>query len=397
MNFQNVNPLNARLNKLSGNLLPMTGDDLLFPTAWRIYSAVVWVVEVVQVSAIIPAVMYVSKEKILQDMTVGVVISVEAFFLFIRIHSRRNLVKRLIRQLNDILSVSDQTMESIVRSTVRPMQAPLKFYWIAGSLSVTVWCCMSFVPILKRNYFYYEDYRVPVAFSRQPFSMNVFLVGNLVVSVTSVYIFMRKVALDVYTINLILLMTAQYRYVAMRLATIFRKNISRNQREEFRKSYSDANTWLETEMRILCQHHNAIVHMTPLLKKLLSVNLSLIYLNNVFRFCFNGIMLMIAVSSAPLEALMIFTYMCGGLVQFYILCLCAHQLLDASIEVTDEAFHEKWYQFEPSLKHTFLSIIAANNLECKLAALEKFNLSLPSFMTVLNNSYSIALLFLRVR
>ncbi|EFN76126.1 hypothetical protein EAI_08704 [Harpegnathos saltator] len=294
MNFQNVNPLNARLNKLSGNLLPMTGDDLLFPTAWRIYSAVVWVVEVVQVSAIIPAVMYVSKEKILQDMTVGVVISVEAFFLFIRIHSRRNLVKRLIRQLNDILSVSDQTMESIVRSTVRPMQAPLKFYWIAGSLSVTVWCCMSFVPILKRNYFYYEDYRVPVAFSRQPFSMNVFLVGNLVVSVTSVYIFMRKVALDVYTINLILLMTAQYRYVAMRLATIFRKNISRNQREEFRKSYSDANTWLETEMRILCQHHNAIVHMTPLLKKLLSVNLSLIYLNNVFRFCFNGIMLMIA-------------------------------------------------------------------------------------------------------
>ncbi|XP_032668140.1 uncharacterized protein LOC116842689 [Odontomachus brunneus] len=382
MDFQNVNPLNAQLNKLSGNLLPMTGDDPLFPIAWRVYSTVVWLMEVVQVSAIIPALMYVSREKILQDATVGVVISVEAFFLFARMHAHRDLVSRLIRKLNDFLSERDDVMESIVRSTLKPVQTPLKFYWIAGSVSVFVWCCMSFVPVLGRRHFFYEDYRVPVAFSRQPFSLDVFLVGNLIVTVSSIYIFTRKVAMDVYMINLILLVTAQYRYVSTRLTALFRESSSQNQRVKSPKGYSDANSWAETEMKDLCRIHNTIIHITPILKKLLSVNFSLIYLNNVFRFCFNGIMLIIAISSAPVEALMIFMYMSGGLVQLYILCLCAHQLLEASMQVTDTAFHEKWYHFGSSLKRMFLMIIAANNLECKLAAFDKFNLSLPSFMTV---------------
>ncbi|XP_014473232.1 PREDICTED: uncharacterized protein LOC106743674, partial [Dinoponera quadriceps] len=294
MDFQNVNPFNAWLNKLSGNLLPMTGNDPPFPTAWRIYSVVLLLTEVVQVTAIIPAVMYVSKEKILQDATVGAVISAEAFFLFARMHTHRDLVSRLIRKLNHILRTQDHTMESIVKSTLRPVQAPLKFYWIAGSVSLIVWCCISFVPVLKRSVFFYEDYRVPVVFTKQPFSMRVFLFGNLVVSVTSVYIFMRKVALDVYTINLVLLMTAQYRYISTKLTMIFQIGSSQNQYHKPQKEYFDAYLWAETKMRVLCQHHNAIIQMTPILKKLLSINFSLIYLNNVFRFCFNGIMLVIA-------------------------------------------------------------------------------------------------------
>lgn len=50
--------------------------------------------------------------------------------------------------------------------------------------------------------------------------------------------------------------------------------------------------------------------------------------------------------------------------------------------MTDEAFHEKWYQFGPSVKRTFMLIILGNNLGCKLSMCDKFNLSLPSFMTV---------------
>lgn len=50
--------------------------------------------------------------------------------------------------------------------------------------------------------------------------------------------------------------------------------------------------------------------------------------------------------------------------------------------MTDRAFEEGWYQFGTSLKRTFILLIMANNLECKLTAVEKFNLSLPSFMTV---------------
>lgn len=92
--------------------------------------------------------------------------------------------------------------------------------------------------------------------------------------------------------------------------------------------------------------------------------------------------------------------------------------------MTDMAFHENWYRFGIPVKRTFILMILGNNLECKLAAFDKFNLSLPSFMTVrlhvyfvyylfinvknflkilliilqvLNQAYSIALLFLKVK
>lgn len=62
--------------------------------------------------------------------------------------------------------------------------------------------------------------------------------------------------------------------------------------------------------------------------------------------------------------------------------------------MTDMAFHENWYEFEVPVKRTFLLIILSNKLECKLAAFEKFNLSLPSFMTVRLHIYFVYYLFL---
>jgi hypothetical protein len=50
--------------------------------------------------------------------------------------------------------------------------------------------------------------------------------------------------------------------------------------------------------------------------------------------------------------------------------------------MTDEAFHENWYSRKPSIKRLFLLIMMANNLECRIAKIENFNLSLPSFMKV---------------
>jgi len=65
MDFQNINPLNVRLNRLSGNLLPMTSDDTLFPVAWRIYSAIILLFQVIQTSAVIPGILFVSRNKVL--------------------------------------------------------------------------------------------------------------------------------------------------------------------------------------------------------------------------------------------------------------------------------------------------------------------------------------------
>jgi len=50
--------------------------------------------------------------------------------------------------------------------------------------------------------------------------------------------------------------------------------------------------------------------------------------------------------------------------------------------MTDDAFHEDWYSRKPPIKHLFLLIMMANNLECRIAKIEAFSLSLPSFMKV---------------
>ncbi|XP_012060501.1 PREDICTED: uncharacterized protein LOC105623727 [Atta cephalotes] len=98
--------------------------------------------------------------------------------------------------------------------------------------------------------------------------------------------------MDVYMIHLVLLITAQYRYIAIKLAVIFRDGNSLNKLNESHQKYcSGINHWIKKEMITLCRHHNNIVHLSSMLKKLLSLNFSMIYVNNVLRFCFIGIML----------------------------------------------------------------------------------------------------------
>ncbi|KAL0114647.1 hypothetical protein PUN28_011742 [Cardiocondyla obscurior] len=383
MNFQTVNPLNVQLNKLSGNLLPVTGDDSLFPVSWRIYSAVIWLIEMIQTSAVIPGVLSVPREKTLQDATVSIVVTIEVFFLLRQMHANRDIVIQLIRKLNDVMQTEDETMKMIVKSTLKPVQLPLKFYWLAGTGSLMTWCCMSFMIIFKKNCFLYEDYRIPIILSRQPFSMHIFLLGNCVVSIASVYMFIKKVALDVYMINFVLLVTAQYRYIAVKLSTIFQENISLDRNNESEKERSAIDSLAILKMKALCQHHNTVVQITLMLKKLLSLNMSMIYLTYVFIFCFLNVMLISAILSMSfIEGIMILMYISGCLVELYILCSCVNQLLDASVEITDKVFHEKWYQFGSPLKHMLRMMITSHNLECKLSVSERFNLSLPSFMTV---------------
>jgi len=260
MDFQNINPLNVRLNRLSGNLLPMTSDDTLFPVAWRIYSAIILLFQVIQTSAVIPGILFVSRNKVLQDSMIGLAITVEVFFLLRQMHVHRDLVVQLIQKLNKILRVEDKTMKVIMMSTLKPVEIPLKFYCIAGSGSIIILYCTSLAVIFKKKYFVYEDYRLPLVLSKQPFSMEVFLLGNCIVTIASVYMFIKKVALDVYMINLILLVTAQYRYISVKLAMIFRENIPQNHRNESEKKYStlDSLTVL-MKMKALCRHHNAVV------------------------------------------------------------------------------------------------------------------------------------------
>ncbi|KAL6259515.1 hypothetical protein P5V15_009432 [Pogonomyrmex californicus] len=395
MDFQNVNLLNIRLNLLSGNLLPMTNLNSSFPFFWKIHSIFTWMLTTIMAILIIPGCIYVSIEKALKDGMICLAIFTEMSFMILRIHSRKDVVYELIRKLNEILHTADEAMKNVVTATLEPVRVPLNFYWSGGVASIIVWICMPLLLVFERNLFFYEDYRIPVVFSVQPFSFKIFLLGSLFLVIGSIFLFLKKVGVDVYMVHLILMMTAQYRYIATKIAIIFQEEY--NSIESQKKHLSGLDRRKEKKIKALCRHHNEIIYTTSLLKKLLSLNFSLIYVISVFRFCFLGIMLSSITSTTFWEAILIVIYSSGAVVQLYILCSCVQQLLDASTEITDKAFHEKWHLSQSSMKRIFILIIMANNLECKVATFEKFNLSLPSFMMILNQSYSIALLFLRVK
>lgn len=252
-----MNSLNVRLNLFSGNLLPMINSDSTFSFFWKIYSAFVWIFELIIGIVMIPGCIYVPIEKTLKDGMICVVVFIEMFFMIMRIHSRKDLVYKLIRKLNKILRTADETMKNVVTATLEPVKTPLNFYWSAGVVSIIAWSCTPLVLIFEKNMFYYEDYRIPAAFSRQPFSLRTFLLGSLFLLISAVYLFLKKVGVDVYMVHLVLMITAQYRYIALKLAMIFQEE---NKDNESRKKHSPGfNRRKEKEIRALCRHHNEVV------------------------------------------------------------------------------------------------------------------------------------------
>ncbi|KAF3054470.1 Odorant receptor 240 [Nylanderia fulva] len=396
MDFQKMNSLNVYLNLLSGNLLPMTANSS-FPILWKIYSVFVWLLEFIYTGALIFGCFCVSLEKALNDGLLSIIVALEGIFMVARIQAQRELVQHLIQKLNNILHVEDEAMKKIIAVNLKPMEIPFRLYLAGGSLSVFLFCCITLPLAAKKDIFFYEDYKMPVTFSKEPFSTDIFLLGSIILLISNMYIFFKKVGVDVYMTYLVALVTAQYQYIAFKLVSIFQDSdhpqySNGNSRENNFKT----DLFAEKEIRSLCRHHNSITRITLMLKKLLSLNFSLIYINNVFRFCFLGIMLT-KISSSLLEGFMVFMYGTGAMLQFYILCSCVQKLVEASMEITDKAFHEDWYRFNISIKRTFMLVIMASNLELKLSTFGKFNLSLPSFMAVLNQSYSIAILLLKIK
>jgi len=258
MDFQNVNPLNVRLNIISGNLLPMTSDGSSFPTAWKIYGIVTWLIELIQIGTTICGFVLENREALQDAGILAIFVSVETFILLMRMYAYRNLASQLIQKLNSILRSDDESIKSVVRSTLKPLEIPLKFYCIGGTASVILYCSMPFVLIFKKKYFLYDDFGMTAAFSKQPFSIEIFVLGNLFEIITSTCTFLKKVAMDVYMINLVLLLTAQYRYVTVKLVTILRNDTSENEDYKIQKGYS-INLLAEKNMKALCQHHSTII------------------------------------------------------------------------------------------------------------------------------------------
>ncbi|XP_011705275.1 PREDICTED: uncharacterized protein LOC105460524, partial [Wasmannia auropunctata] len=329
MDFQSTNPFNVWLNLLSGNLLPMTSNSS-FPIFWKMYSAFVWSVLIVCLVTLIPACFLVPIEKALSDGVIVLVVFIELVFTIVRINVQPTLVHQLIQKLNTILTnTENNNMKDIVIMNVNSVVTPFKFFLMLGTCSVIVWASVSFLILFERSTFYYADFRSPAIFSKEePFSINVFLLGNVISMVSNIYLFLKKVSVDMYIAHLISLITSQYHYIASRLVLVFR-NSNRQDSSSFSEN-NFTNSGVEKEIKSLCQQHNDVMDMMLMLKKLLSISIFLIYMNNVFRFCFLGIIFITVFTSATfVEMFMVLIYTCSALVQFYILCACFQNLSEA--------------------------------------------------------------------
>ncbi|XP_018357105.1 PREDICTED: uncharacterized protein LOC108757190 [Trachymyrmex septentrionalis] len=362
MDFQNVNPLNVWLNMISGNLLPMTADNSSFPIFWIIYGTLIWLLEILQTCVLIPGCFFVPKKKALKDGVIGIVVGMEVICTIIRICTCRGRVKQLIRKLNDVLSVDDEIMRNIVIETMKSMENPLKFYWSAGVISIIVWSSEPFMLVFQRNSFFYVDYKMPVVYIKEPITTSMFIFGSVIVTMSSAYIFTKKVGVDSYIINLLLLITAQYKYIALKLSMIFQDKFLQNDhnKSDAEKCYLNRDDYVKKKIKVLCRHHNTVIHVLLALMKR-DGKIHYVGISNGSRHDDNPNSLAplkkISVNALPKipsetlwEICSISMYGIGGVVQLYIICFCMQQLLDASVNITEYAFHEKWYQYGKNMK-----------------------------------------------
>ncbi|XP_031367934.1 uncharacterized protein LOC102671670 isoform X1 [Apis dorsata] len=398
MNFQNLNRLNTFVNVVSGNILPITDIKKKLSIVLKIYSIFVWMIELAYLAACILGLFNVSRERALKDSTVNIVISLEVFILIVYLHNRKNLLRELIGKLNYLLLVEDETLGDVTIGTVKPLEKPLRIYIIASVGSLMIWASLPLTKMFRKNEFYYTDYQVPAVISNEPFPIGVFIGGVVLQIFGSAYTLLRKISLDLYTMHLILLITAQYKYLRIKFATILEQETS--------KDFYNGIIWqnvsyeydkmVKQEMKLLTRHFEIVVEMTVMLKKLLSPNIGILYINYVFRFCFLSFML--ATSSAMyFEKCLLVSYTIGALIQFYILCYCIQHLFEASSSVGDDVIYEKWYSYDVRFQRVILMINLANELKCKISNFQNIDLTLPSFMSILNQAYSVCLLFLKSR
>lgn len=261
MDFQSVNLMNMQLNLISGNLFPMTTDNnARVSIGWKIYSVIIGLMTAATIVSFWIGFIVVPKRKALSEGSIGIVYTSEVFFMVLRIHTHRNLIVKLIQHINDTLRIEDETMKHVVKASLKLMHTKyFHFYWISTVLTMVIWIVMPLPAKLKKTSFRYEDYRLPFAISTQPFSMDIFLLGNLCMIIGCTYVVLIKIAVDIYMLNFVMLMTAQYRYIAIKLQNVFREQNSQDKYDHFGKYHLGTDSWAEREIKVICRHYNTVI------------------------------------------------------------------------------------------------------------------------------------------
>ncbi|EFN70801.1 hypothetical protein EAG_00215, partial [Camponotus floridanus] len=98
----------------------------------------VWLIQLIYTIALLTGIIVTPKEKALKDGTVAVVVSIESCFLLTRIYVNKKLMLSLIQKMDDLLQTTDDIMEDIVKTTLKPIIMPFVIYGAAGIISITI-------------------------------------------------------------------------------------------------------------------------------------------------------------------------------------------------------------------------------------------------------------------
>ncbi|KAK1125364.1 hypothetical protein K0M31_005734 [Melipona bicolor] len=151
-------------------------------------------------------------------------------------------------------------LQDITLSTVKPIVKSLTIYTIANTTAVIVWIALPLLEIFRKNEFYYSDYGVPTVISKEPFSTGIFISGVALQILGAAYTIIRKIGLDLYTIHFIILMTAQYKYLRIKIATIFKQEPETLHNNIIKQNISFGNKrTISHEMRLLTRHYETVV------------------------------------------------------------------------------------------------------------------------------------------
>ncbi|XP_047356285.1 putative odorant receptor 92a isoform X1 [Vespa velutina] len=390
INFQNTNRLNVLANLFSGNVLPITSDGSELSLLSELYAISTWIIVLIYTSGCIIGIFRVPKEYALRESTVNLIIIVEIFFNLFHMYRQRNLLKRLIGNYNFLFSIDNDLLKTIVVTYVGPVEKMLKFYTITEVSTVVLWVSTAFITFFQKEEFVHEDYVLPISFSEESISRNVYIINVIIEIFGSFYVILKKVSTDIYTLHLILLLTSQYKYMRIKFGMVFRR------KENSLKSKYLSDRVIEKELDSLFHHHSVVVRATIMLKEILSFNVCIIHLDSVFRFCFLSFMLATNMRM-NIEGFIIISYSIAAVLQLYMICFYVQELFEAGTKLTDDAFNEEWYSCELSVKKNFQIMIHANKLKCQLTPCQSVDLSLPSFMQIMNQAYSVCLLFLKMK
>ncbi|XP_034939848.1 putative odorant receptor 92a [Chelonus insularis] len=383
MNFLNVNKFNALTNDLSGNCFPVQSDDKQISNLKRAYIIGTFCYILLYYVSSIKGLISFPTLKSIQDGSINLLVLSEVIILTVYMNYHRDKYRSLIANINTVLSYQSKTLRDITFDFVNPVMRIFTYYTIVAVGSIVIWVCIPMLRAFNKTIFTIEDLQVPIdIFLNKNCGISVYVIVTALEAIACAYAILKKIAIDIYVLYFITLLTAKYVYVQYQLSVIFSDLMNEKS--------------IEVELEQLLHQYSIIVSVTHKLSKLLFINVAVTYINCTLKFCFLAFMV-ITIPGSYFSKILVVSYSCGSLVEVYIVCFRVNHLVEVSSSISDKAFHTSWYCQKRYFRKIFTMLTMTNMMKCRLSICDSIDLSLPAFMTILKNAYSICLLLLRIK